>query len=875
MKRHFQFLIFLTIVFFMLFSLWIRGLSVVSTDMTHYFAARSPDIWYNLRQIELMIQNFPQYPWFDPMTAYPFGKSIDWGPLLPFVASAICILAGMTSRSDMMSTVAWIGPVLASAMVPVLYVLGKQLWDWKTGIVSAGLISIFSGIFFIESTFGNIDHHILETFISTIFCLLYITTITYWVKHSQDLKNHRILISGTILSLSTGMVYFIGYLNMPTIILFGLMVALYTIIQFSVDKIRNKRSEYLIITNLIVYSPVIILMLIFGVQSEGLSLQQYSVAQILAISAIIIETILVYILSEKFQNNNKLYVLSIIGLIVALMLISRVFLGDLVFSQLSNFFGLEPELSTIIESQSWSISKAYNSFNLALALAMMGFIYLLYQFFLKKRQGHLFLVIWSLIVFFATIQHFRFEYYLAVNIALLSSLCIVVGIHTGLKWLDPGMKFFRAPESTQKNSAPENEEIPIKDKKNHRRKDKKSHLHGTKRSSQSKRYIGAGLLVVIIIVSVLTVALSVQQDIRYSTTPGPQINKNWIETLQWLTLHTKDPGVDYNKIFDKENFTYPKQSYGVLAWWDYGHYITFFSKRIPNTNPFQDNLIGPSGVAAFFMSDSEYNGTKILNKLGSKYIITDTSIATEKFSSVATWFDDETGVYPYMKSFYIHDPVQKDKLLKLNMEFEPYFQTILVRLHNYDGSMILPNNTIYLEYYNENRGGLMYPIVTKSQILPVNETQLLIQQFYANKQGDLSATEAGQFLQPVRKLPALQHFRLVYESSGNSSGLSVYDISKIDSLNYVKVFEYVPGARIKGDGIIELRIVTNTGRNFTYRQESENGEFIVPYSTLNNPYDVRADGTYHIVGTSAEIDVTEDDVLQGHEIYPGIPTGNS
>jgi dolichyl-diphosphooligosaccharide--protein glycosyltransferase len=85
-------------------------------------------------------------------------------------------------------------------------------------------------------------------------------------------------------------------------------------------------------------------------------------------------------------------------------------------------------------------------------------------------------------------------------------------------------------------------------------------------------------------------------------------------------------------------------------------------------------------------------------------------------------------------------------------------------------------------------------------------------------------------------------------------------------VKYVKVFEYVPGAKIKGDGVIEIPLVSNTGRQFTYRQESVNGEFVVPYSTSGNPYDVKATGKYRIVGTGAEFDVSEDAVQNGLQI---------
>ncbi len=66
--------------------------------------------------------------------------------------------------------------------------------------------------------------------------------------------------------------------------------------------------------------------------------------------------------------------------------------------------------------------------------------------------------------------------------------------------------------------------------------------------------------------------------------------------------------------------------------------------------------------------------------------------------------------------------------------------------------------------------------------------------------------------------------------------------------------------------VIEIPLVTNTGRTFVYQQESENGEFIVPYSTLGNPYDVRATGQYHIVGTSRYIAVSEEDIRIGRQL---------
>jgi dolichyl-phosphooligosaccharide-protein glycotransferase len=64
-------------------------------------------------------------------------------------------------------------------------------------------------------------------------------------------------------------------------------------------------------------------------------------------------------------------------------------------------------------------------------------------------------------------------------------------------------------------------------------------------------------------------------------------------------------------------------------------------------------------------------------------------------------------------------------------------------------------------------------------------------------------------------------------------------------------------------GIIEVPLLTNSGRVFTYYQESVDGEFVVPYSTSGNGYEVRATGKYQIIGSGQEFDVPESAVTGG------------
>ncbi len=870
LRRFQSYLIFSLLIGLMIFTLWIHGLTAAIIDIPHYLTFSSPDIWYNFRQIELMVHNYPVYSWFDPMTAFPGGKSLDWGPLTPFIAASFSLAMGMTSRPDMMYVVSWIPPIIAALMVPILYFLGKILWDWKTGIAAAVLITLISGIYFINSSFGTVDHHPFEMLFGSAFCLMYLFTLLYCFKNSPDGNNSRVSIIFLSLSLITAIIYFAGFLNMPTMILFALIVAIYSFIQFLYGTLRNSPSKYLLFTNLAVFSPVTIFMLIFGVKQPGFSLQQYSIAPIIAIIFIIGETLVMYILSSRL-NQNKIYYFSSVVAFVAIVLISMQMISTATFGELLKIFGQTAEISTITESKPWSLVYAYSSFNFALILAVAGFLLLFYQIYRKGRQEHIFFAIWSVIIFIITLQHLRYEYYFAVNVVLLASLCICIGLETGFIYSGERIRgLFQPVDRPQDTGTCDDKKTPKNKKPGNKTKpNKKISIPSLTHRLKIKQVIGVILIIGISSLTVLTIAISIQNDLDISASPILLIDKNWVETMEWLPAHTPDPGVNYFGDFQQNNYVHPKTAYGILTWWDYGHYITFIGKRIPVTNPFQDNVAGPSGAAAFFLADSENETIRILQSTGARYVITDTSMTTSKFEPLVTWYNSNTVDTDYMKSFFIKDPAKSGQLLQFNGKLPPYFNTTIVRLHNFDGSMQIPKMISYLEYYNENRNGLLYPVVTNVQFLDarfLNKTEVnnAIKNFERQRApANSDKVLVGQYLFPLGRVPAMQHFRLVYESPGTSEETILFDNSGAENLKQVKVFEFVKGAHIKGEGTIELQVVTNTGRTFTYQQESDKGEFIVPYSTVNNPNEVQANGKYHIIGTNTGIDITEDDIVEG------------
>ena len=299
-----------------------------------------------------------------------------------------------------------------------------------------------------------------------------------------------------------------------------------------------------------------------------------------------------------------------------------------------------------------------------------------------------------------------------------------------------------------------------------------------------------------------------------------------------------------------------------MSWWDYGHMITYIAKRIPNANPFQQGVGGPNGSAAYFMSTSEDTANAILDHEGTRYVVTDIEMDTGKFWAMATWFNATAATEPYQTTMFApEDTSAQSSYQSVLLNKQSYYLTMVSRLHNFDGSMAEPSSVYYVEYVDPQIAHVTLPVITSATAMNISEATRRADQYNQNAQAGYHATVLSPSVPlPLDTIPALSHYCLVHESSTN-----VFN-SPTNDLKYVKVFEYVKGAHIKGSGIIDIPLVTNTGRNFTYRQASVNGEFIVPYSTTGNPYQVEATGPYHIEGTSTTFDVPESAVMQGTTI---------
>lgn len=793
------------------------------------------DPLYNLRLVEQMLTH-QTYPWFDPMTYYPYGSVLNWGPLFTIISTMACVVTGAVTRPDIIKTVLFIPPILAVCIIPVAYYIGKSLMDWKAGVFAALFTTFIAGQFFYRSMYGYFDHHIAEALFGSLFCLIYIT-VASTMRQNDSKKNY-------ILPIFSGVAYTLGFLIMPTMILFAFIAGIFTVVQSIIDVKQNRSFGYLVALNGITFFIPIVAFSFFGPIVSQLALDNYSMIHPLVYMLIIFGTLLLYQMRQYLRVASRWGIYTFyIGALAAISFTASAILVPEFLSIMSTyfiqFFGQNSYALTVQEARYWTVSDALNSFNVALPLSIIGFGYLVYKTYKESSPSKIFFIIWSVVIFGATIQHIRYEYYAAVNIAILTGIFVSVFV---MYCLPDVVAYIRGKTSTVQ---------PVEPKQLKKKQQKKQ----SARVSEVRKIESTLFLAGIVVITGFFIISSLAIEVGLGSAVSGRMNHDWVGAAEWMSKNTPETGVNYSELYKGDGFKYPNQSYGVLSWWDYGHVITFFGNRIPNANPFQSGVQGQNGSAAFFMQEDEKNATKILDNIGTKYIVTDVEMSTGKFWAMSTWYDKDVAGYPYQPIFLAQESASSP-LKQVQFFSDKYYQTMVTRLHNFDGSFVTPSTVVYLELTKDSK----YPIPLIARGMNTNATtaRVVLSQF---NQGYQSGTEvAGVYnIDPTLstvEIDALRHFRLVYESP----------TSTIGTIRYVKIFEYVKGAEIRGEGTIEIYVTTNTGRTFVYKQKSINGTFVVPYSTDGCPYAVKATGPYNINGTNFTFEISENDIINGFKV---------
>jgi dolichyl-diphosphooligosaccharide--protein glycosyltransferase len=807
-------------------SLWIRTRPSDYVFLSNGFVRfGGNDPWYHMRTLNVLLENYPQRMFFNPMTNYPNGSYIHFGPLFDQLMAITSLVLGLGSPSqDLVNTVgAYFPAVLGALTVIPVYYIGKYLGGHKTGILAAILIAFAPGQFLSRSLLGFTDHHVAESLFSTLFMMFFMLAIITAKKNNlrfEDVlnKNLPVVKKPLIYSVLAGVMYAAYQLSWPGASLFLLVALGYAVVQYVLDNFHGESSDYLGFTGIIAFLVSAILILPFIHPELGFSMYYYTWFHVSTALGTMVGFAALSFIQKEFKNRNfkaYYYPLTILGLGILGLLAVKILspsIYSLIINAPNTIFGVQTggpstigEVSSIFyDSGVFTFSKVYDNFTApGFFASLLGMFILAVKLVRKPKPEQVLVLVWSAFIFLAIYGQNRFAYYYSINVSLLSAYLGGLLLEK-VKWNDLDQNFKASVKSP-------------------------ADLPAFLKFVKVEQILAVLAIAVVLIYPVYGAAIAGTES-----TGGP--DGSWIEACMWLKSNTPDPGMDYNAIYeapeDGESFDYPDSAYGVMSWWDYGHWIETIGHRMPNANPFQAGIGGrrgsideenQPGSSTFFTAQSEENASAVLEaidpnpeKAGARYIISDAQMATGKFYAMAAWTLDTEGYYqPYWTgSSYQYIPTTR------------YFDSMESRLHILDGN-------------------------------------------------------------------GLKHYRLVHETWAYQTQEVLYkqvynylyggNISETDT-GYVKIFEYVKGANITGTASpnepvnINTTILTSQGRTFEYSQSTTSDsegryEFTVPYSTEGpisgeTQFDAAPTGAYVVSygDTSKEVRVSEEAVLNGEEI---------
>lgn len=787
--------------------LWVRWIPA-DRFLTDPVTLGGTDAWYHLRHALYTAANFPATLGFDLFTRYPRGTLTgQYGSLFDVIAAGLGLLLGGT-REDVATAGAVLPALLGAATVVPLYLLVKEAWDGIGGAFAALALALSPGLFLNRSVVGSFDHHVAEAFFSTLFLWLLVRALHRTAD--LDLGLAAVLDDPSALTpyasaWAWAVVGLVAYVwAWPPGVLFVAIAATALGGLSLVEHLHGRDPRDIQWTGLVVLGGAGIVLLLF-VQDLGFKATQPSLLQPLVA---VVAGVAVFGTGELLAWGRDrelprwaLPAAVLVGVPVGLWLVATLVpaAGNELGRGMAWVFGIgrKESLTTIAEARSAGLATLSGQYGLLLLTALIGVLPVAWWTLSDADRGAGIVLVWTVVIFAAGFNQVRFNYYLAVTVGALNG-ALMAGV-AGLLDLPEAL-----PPAVE---TPEVEWPQV-------------------------------------VAVVLVVGFAVPGNVlptgdyepawdRADDVPRPGVER-WRESLEWLDANTPPEPFALDTTF-RQGQSMPEGGYGVLSWWDYGHWITTIGQRVPVANPFQQNA---PYAAAWLTNTSEAGSLRMLDELGDvRYIMIDDQTAAGKWSAVAVWADvdyardNRTFVFPDRGEAALPVPG------------EPYESSMTDRL------------------YGDDADGLSsYRLVHESPRMALI--------------GSIVDLEAGRIQRLNRVLDRMSPDRarerfgsLSFDSGDRARDLGdarwLYD-AHLEST--VKVFETVPGARLQGTAqpgeqvTATLTLIAQaTGRTFAYTASTEAGpeggfELTVPYATSEpvppsqggTRYTVRAEGPYSL-----------------------------
>jgi len=719
------------------------------------------DAYFYMRLVDNLVRNFPQVISFDPYYMFPDsggGASLRFFAFL--MAGTIRLLGGFAPSQHTVDTIAvYIPAVMGALTVLPAFFIGRALVNRWAGLIAALAVAVMPGELLGRTLLGFTDHHAPEVFFSSFFVMFFILAIKHGRQFIYEmLRKGQFLQAGRHIPYSfiAGIFLWLYLISWRGASLFIFIVFIYFIVQFISDHLRGFPTDYLSKTAITCF--LIALLLYVPVSRDK--------PVLLALAAVILVPIVLNVISAVMaaRGVRPIYYLAAVGGLLGLgILVAWFLLPDLfqtAIGESARVFSWKVEQNVIGEDKSlffpggsFSLDMAWSEYALALYSGLAALALLIYSSLRRGEPQHIFSVIWSIVIMLASFAMVRFAAYFAVCLAVLT------GYLAG--YIIEAVSPRREPEALDKP----------------RRKARKT--SSGRRSVAGRLATGLAVAVAVIIMLVPGTALAVGQ----ARSPAHAPSDAWMEALDWLRENSPEPfgSADYYYAFyaspdPGKAYEYPGMFYSVVAWSDYGYWITRIGRRIPHTNPATDRI----DAALYFTAQDESSPSKLMNQSRARYVIIDNRIASpnDKFYALANLSGKTESDF-----YELCWQKKGDKYSPLLVFYPEYYRSMVSRLYNFDGRQYTPSNTPVMAWQErETPDGQKFKEITGfKNFKSFAEAEAFVS---SQKQGSYRIIGTDPLVSAV-PLQALTDYRPVYQSAHKAT------VGSATSLPAIKIFEYI------------------------------------------------------------------------------------
>ena len=701
------------------------------------------DAWYHMRLIENLTHNYPHRAGLDPYLG-PDAPIVAVPLLFDLVVGGVAWVIGLGAPSP--RTVELVGalmpPILGALTVVPVFLIGERLFDRRRGLLAAVLLAIAPGQFLARSVLGFTDHHVAEAFLTAVTVLACL--------HALEAATPRARLVGALLTGVALSTYLLAWSGGALLVF---VLCAWGVAQYIVDDLHRVADDRV----LPVLLPALTLTLVVLLSLQDRTLWRYAI-QVTSVAAGLVFTVAMAggrraLRAVSAPRGTLLVCATVIAVGGALLFafVARDLTGR-ILSDLQRFrpghtgFTVSEIRPLLLMTGSLSFAVPFGVFGPAFFVGIPALAWLAWTATRTARPGLVLLVVWSALMFVATLGQNRFGYYLNLDLALLTGWACGGALAWG--WAPP-----RAARSRAAARRSRGRDAVVVD--------------------------GRWALVrrVGVVVAILAVVFAPSVLVAYPMAGNNLgLSEGYRASLEWLRHNTPEPFPDPDYYYARYRAGQTlRPSYTVMSWWDYGYEIIRLGRRVPVANPTQ---AGADIAGRFFTATDEAEAVKILDEHNARYVIAHGEVPLlprggliqGKFETLVAWAGKD--INRYWETFLTKDA--KGALGPLVLFHPEYYRTLAVRLYVYGGAAAAPQDSTFVITYAERQlpDGTRGKEILESRRFKTYEGAVAYLDRFGHTSRAIVGLDPKQTPVPIEPLTRL---RFIHESPGTPPAVRIFE----------------------------------------------------------------------------------------------------